>query len=110
MKTPKLTLDIARQFSTEPVGRYVKDGLHSGEVFRETLLRPALDKAEIVEIVLDGTEGYGSSFLEEAFGGLVRHGFRADELLRRLSFVSNEDPTLVDEITDYVRQQGTRTA
>lgn len=110
MKTPKLTLDIARQFSREPAGRYVKDGLHSGEVFREKLLRPAFDKAEIVEVVLDGTEGYGSSFLEEAFGGLVRKGLPAAEVLRRLAFVSMEDPTLVDEIREYVQQQGDRVA
>ena len=51
---------------------------------------------------MDGVAGYGSSFLEEAFGGLVRvEGFTAEALKEKIRFVS-EDPTLEKEIWDYV--------
>ena len=76
-----------------PGGRFVKDGPFSGEWFRENILTPALLDAiahqEPLTVELDGVAGYGSSFLEEAFGGLVRRGIvaRAD-LQRYLSVVA----------------------
>jgi hypothetical protein len=42
--------------------------------------------------VLDGTRGYLSSFLEEAFGGLVRrHGFKPSDLSQVLE-IKAKDP------------------
>lgn len=71
-------IHVARDFSRFPGGRYKKDGPYSGEAFREEMLVPALLEAlksnSVVEVELDGTAGYASSFLEEAFGGLVREG------------------------------------
>lgn len=65
-----------RDFAPSPGGRFVSDGEYSGEWFREEILAPALRKAstesEALVVILDGTSGYGSSFLEEAFGGLIR--------------------------------------
>ena len=79
------TIDIAKDFSDTPLGRYPTDGPHSGERFREEFLYPALKKNDSVSIVIDGTEGYGSSFLDEAFGGLVRKGYyTADQLEKSL--------------------------
>lgn len=66
-------IDISKNFSDVPAGRYKTDGPNSGERFRNDLLVPALQTRERVEVILDGAEGYGSSFLEEAFGGLVRN-------------------------------------
>jgi hypothetical protein len=76
-----------------PGGRFVKDGPFSGEWFREELLRPALEAAlrgrYAVTVELDGTAGYGSSFLEEAFGGLVReNGFRPSDLEHHLIVIA----------------------
>lgn len=97
-------INVAKDFSRWPAGRYRSDGPYSGEVFRDDILVPALDKAEVVEVELDGARGYGSSFLEEAFGGLVRLGrFTSDQLLRRLRVVSNDDPSLSQEIQAYIR-------
>ncbi|WP_371734335.1 STAS-like domain-containing protein [Acidisphaera sp. S103] len=63
-------------YAPAPGGRFASDGPFSGEWFRETVLRPALSRAishgTKVRVELDGTAGYGSSFLEEAFGGLIR--------------------------------------
>ncbi|QEX16038.1 hypothetical protein FRZ44_13300 [Hypericibacter terrae] len=92
---------IARDFSEVPAGRFERDGPFSGEAFRERHLKPALSAGQAV-VNLDGTEGYGSSFLEEAFGGLVRRGyFSASELHKRLKIVSR-DQALVDEVWEYI--------
>jgi hypothetical protein len=79
------TLSVARDFSRSPAGRFRSDGQYSGEEFRERLLWPALEEFDQLEVDLDGVLGFGSSFLEEAFGGLVRvHGISAADLRRRL--------------------------
>lgn len=78
-------IHVSEDFSATPGGRFIADGEFSGERFRDQLLRPALANNDCVEITLDGTRGYGSSFLEEAFGGLIRLGyFSKDEIRRKL--------------------------
>lgn len=94
-------IDIGSEFTRFPAGRYVSDGIFSGEKFRDTVLVPALRAYREVRVLLDGTMGYGSSFLEEAFGGLVRVGFDKQDLLRRLLLVSN-DRSIVEEIQEYI--------
>lgn len=86
------TFKIASEFSFVPAGRYVTDGAYTGERFREEFLKPMLERENVVEIDIDGAAGYGSSFLEEAFGGLVRKGyFSAKQLHERLKII-NRDP------------------
>lgn len=79
-------IDIGIDFSRTPLGRYhPKDGPNSGERFRQELLVPALKEHAKVIVRIDQVEGYGSSFLEEAFGGLVRkEGFSSSELKTKL--------------------------
>lgn len=78
-------IKIASAFSEFPAGRYRADGPYSGQAFREDVLIPALKSSHgTLHVSLDGTLGLGSSFLEEAFGGLVRAGFRASELHARM--------------------------
>ena len=67
-----LMINVARDFSKYPGGRFYSDGPFSGERFREEFLVPALKTGFAVHVILDGTLGYGASFLEEAFGGAVR--------------------------------------
>lgn len=99
-------INIERQFSRYPAGRYLSDGPYSGEKFRTDFLIPAMeaDKERFV-VELDGARGYGSSFLEEAFGGLVRAGYPADEILARIDLRS-EDASLIEEIREYILDQG----
>ena len=86
-------INVARQFSPEPAGRVPADGDFNGQRFRNELLIPLLQKREHVIVDFDGTEGYGSSFLDEAFGGLVRDGyFTESELRELLKIQSSEDP------------------
>lgn len=81
-------IDIGKDFTDTPLGRYASDGSFSGERFRDEYLLPALKGDEQVSVIIDDVEGYGSSFLEEAFGGLVRkHGFTAKELHSKLIVV-----------------------
>ena len=102
MSTTK-TIIIAKDFSEEPIGRYPEDSPDCGQNFRENLLAPSLRANDVVIVNLDGTEGYGSSFLEEAFGGLVRKcGFSKSELTRKLQLISEEDTSLITEIQEYI--------
>jgi hypothetical protein len=85
------TIRIAEQFSPYPAGRFFSDGPDSGQRFREQFLVPALKQEGKIIVHIDGTDGYHTSFLEEAFGGLIRFGhITANELLQRLEIV-NED-------------------
>lgn len=86
------TIRVA-DYAPAPGGRFVTDGPYSGEWFRNEVLCPALASAirsgEVLTVELDGTSGYGSSFLEEAFGGLVRErGFTPADLRRSLAVVA----------------------
>lgn len=96
------TIDVAKQFSKYPGGRFPEDGDDSGQRFRDEFLAPALKRASHVTVRLDGTLGYGSSFLEEAFGGLVREiGFDAKALRNNLAIVSKDD-TLSYTVWRYI--------
>ncbi len=97
------SINVTKQFSEYPAGRYRSDGKFSGEVFRDDWLAPYLSEHDIVEIDLDGAMGYGSSFLEEAFGGLVRkHHMTPSSLRSKLRIKSEDEPSLVDEIWIYI--------
>ena len=73
-----MTINIAERFSRHPAGRVALDGPDNGERFREEILVPALNEAlgsghgGRVIVDIDGCRSFGSSFLEEAFGGLAR--------------------------------------
>lgn len=85
-------IEIARDFSKFPGPRYRVHGNFSGEEFRDEVLAAALrteiDNDSVLTVVLDDVAGYGSSFLEEAFGGLLRAGFSKQDLDRHLQIVA----------------------
>ncbi|MCX7091895.1 MAG: STAS-like domain-containing protein [Methylobacter sp.] len=101
MNTTTTIIDIGQDFSRYPAGRYKTDGPFSGEIFRAQFLVPVLDNNEHAIIELDGTAGYGSSFLEEAFGGLVRLGYSSAQIKTAVTLHS-EDPSLLEEIEEYI--------
>jgi len=99
-------IDIGKDFSVTPMGRYhPSDGPNTGERFRNEYLLPALRGGEKVSVRIDQVEGYGSSFLEESFGGLVRVcGFNATDLKKNLTIIS-QDPDYniyIDIIWRYI--------
>ncbi len=95
-------IDVAREFTRYPAGRFKDDGPYSGQRFREEFLVPVLDSGEKISLRLDGTAGYGSSFLEEAFGGLVRAGYDKEKVLTAFT-IDTRDPSLLNEIQDYIK-------
>lgn len=79
-----MNYSLANEFTRTPAGRYSSDGPFSGERFREEVLLPALRGGKQIAVNLDGAIGFGSSFLEEAFGGLIRAGMVESDLKKRL--------------------------
>lgn len=100
----KCVISIANDFSKTPAGRYETDGPYSGQRFRNELLIPTLQDCDKVTINLDGTIGYGSSFLEEAFAGVVRLNiFSKKELLKKLTIISSRE-LYKETIINYIRE------
>ena len=91
---------IADDFSKYPAGRFAEDGPYSGADFRDNILAPALQDEgfDKVVVVFDGVAGVGSSFLEEAFGGLVREHKMERALLDRKLQLKADDPDLQDYV------------
>jgi hypothetical protein len=103
MKT--IYLNIAKEFSRFPAGRFKSDGPYSGELLCDRLADILIELEDYTDLVveLDGTMGYGSAFLEEAFGGLVRrYKLSAAELRNTLTIRSEWDSSLVTEVWEYI--------
>lgn len=101
------TLIIAKDFTPAPGARNIDEGPYSGEEFLKKVLRPLFERALkedfTVLVDLDNTEGYATSFLEEAFGGLARI-YGPDKVLNHLDFKSEDEPLLIDEIELYIKE------
>lgn len=101
------TIKISTEYSETPLGRYPEDGDYNGARFRDDYLRAALEKEDKVVVDIDDVEGYGSSFLEEAFGGLVRKGyFTATDLKRKLEirYLHSEFRIYGELIWKYIKE------
>lgn len=96
-------IKISEVFSDSPGGRLIIDGKYSGEEFRQKHLEPCVLAGVPFLVDLDGTFGYATSFLDEAFGGLARKYTKAI-VLGLINFKSDEDPELIDRITGYIKQ------
>lgn len=101
MNEPTHVVDVGIDFTRFPAGRTTSDGPFCGEVFRDRFLRPWLDKHEPIVVKLDSALGYGSSFLEEAFGGLIRLQYPKAEVIS-LVRLDTADPILRREIEGYI--------
>lgn len=97
-------LIVVRDFGPVPYGRYPSDGEYNGTSFRKLLakeLRNAIKHKEVLTVVLDGYNRYGRSFLDEAFGGLIREeNFTYEELKNHLKYTHSlvaAIPLVIDE-------------
>ena len=102
-------INIAHDYSETPGARYISDGPFSGEEFRDKLLEPrylnCLSLGIKLIIDFDGGYGYPITFLEEAFGGLVRKGYSGIDLLNNTIFVSNEEPKIIEDIKILILEE-----
>lgn len=103
-----LMINIVKDFSRCPGARYPEEGNNSGQEFREKLLSPkfreAIESGNHLIVILDGSAGYATSFIEEAFGGLVREGrYTLEQILNTMEIVSNEDPSYIDDAKAYMK-------
>lgn len=97
------TINIAKDFSPLPFGRYETDGKYNATTFRKDFLVPAMNEYDEVRIVLDGlSESVGSSFYSESFVGLIaKENFSKEEVLKKLKLVSQR-PDIKEEIIYYI--------
>ena len=104
-----MKIDIASDFSLKPFGRDENDGKFSGKRFRDEKLIPAFrDSQESIDVFLDNVKrGYGSSFLEEAFAGLLRNEITYLEVKNRLNIVTTNEGYM-EEIWEYIEEQKER--
>lgn len=103
-----IIISIAEDFSSTPGARYRTDGEFSGEQFFEEILKDNFQKAvdndcDLI-VVLDGTHGYATSFLDEAFGRLLTC-FSLEQTNNYLKIISEEEPYLKDEIQEYLNDR-----
>lgn len=102
-----IEINIAKDFSPTPGGRYINEGPDSGELFRETLLIPkyteAVEKNEKLRIILDGCFGFPSSFIDESFGGLARK-LNDKNIFSKIEVISNDQPSLIEMIKKAVEE------
>lgn len=111
--SPKL---IVAKYSEYPGPRYCIQGEYSGEDFYHQTLNSyfadAYEKKVKLFVYLDGTAGYASSFLDEAFGNLV-YDFSKKIVQTYIEIVSNQEPDwksmiLNDVFDDWENRRLTR--
>lgn len=102
-------IEVIKDFNPKPYGRNNDDcpecHLTSGQAFREKHLVKALNKFDKVVVDLTGRNRYGRSFLDEAFGGLIRYeGFTKEELDRKLDYKHDDLESVLLIIADRINK------
>lgn len=105
-----MKIKVLTDFSKVLGARYYSDGPFSGTEFFDRLLSDrfseSIKKGEKLEVDLDGTEGYASSFINEAFR-LLAAKYGPDHVSINLIIISNEVPKYkirVKEAIDEARK------
>lgn len=117
MKTMNTVINefkISKDFSETPGPRFEDEGAFSGEILRKEYLLPRIENSlvrqEKLRVDLDGTHGYLTSFLEEAFGGLIRENrIPLSDIDKTLIIISTEEPYLLEDIKDYLQEAHSET-
>lgn len=105
-----IMINVAKEFTETPGARYKTQGAFSGEEFRDDILYPkfieSISNNEKLVVNLDGGYGYGSSFLEEAFGGLVRKLKEEKNIhykdVKEIEIISDDNIVWIDKIKTYI--------
>lgn len=93
------------EFSRTPYGRTEKDGAFNGKRFRLQKLKPALENNDCVSVDFSDVAPPGSSFLHEAFGGLIRYeNMTLDTILPKLKII-NSFPLYEIQIRKFLEEE-----
>lgn len=94
-------ISVLKDFSEFPKLRYNELSAFSAEKFYHEVLNEkfaeTINNDGVLEVNLDNTAGYTSSFLDEAFGNLV-YDFGLDEVRNHLQIITNDEPYWLDMI------------
>lgn len=90
------------EFSEYPGPRYKTQGSNSGQEFYEKFLKIKFQEVldnnyQYLVVDLDGTAGYASSFIDEAFGNLLID-YNYQDIKNKLKIISNEEESWIDVI------------
>lgn len=107
-----MEINVVKEYTDKPGARYESQGSNSGQKFRDTILYPkfieTIEKNETLIVNLDGGYGYGSSFLEETFGGLVRRLKKENndnyKRVGEIVIISNDNKTWIEKIKGYIKE------
>ena len=100
------TINVANDFSIIPSGRQKSDGSATGQHFYEILVDSLskLTEGQQLSINFDGVLTAGSSFLDEAFGGLVRNGIiKRKDFHKIIIIIADEHPEIKEKVSKYVK-------
>ncbi|MBB1380069.1 MULTISPECIES: STAS-like domain-containing protein [unclassified Pseudoalteromonas] len=102
-------ITLINDFHPKPYGRYNKDcptcPETSGEAFRTKILAKDLRAFDKVIVDLSGRNRYGRSFLDEAFGGLIRKdGFTKLDLDNKLIYKHDNLESILIIIEDRIKK------
>jgi phosphomannomutase len=104
-----IIIDIKNDFSSTTGFRTYDDGSKSGLEFYDELLKDKFKEAQELKVklkvILDGGEGYTSSFLNEAFR-LLGQTYGSDNVWNNLMIVSEEMPKYIKKIKDSIYEMG----
>lgn len=105
--TKDIYFSIANDFSKYPGPRFSKEGEFSAEELLDkhliNLFKNACDSNSKLIVDIDGTFGYATSFLEGAFGELVRR-FNKEKVQNHILIQSKETPLFKEEIEKFINE------
>lgn len=95
-----MTLHVAKDFSDCPAGRYFTDGPFSGEALAHRV-HIALATEDKVVVDLDGTRGYGASFIDGFADALRVRGWTGEKLGERFVLISADAKLLAEFLAAF---------
>lgn len=115
----KYNINVVSDFSAYPAGRYRTEGKFSGEAFLIDHLMAkmiaAITEKGILQINLNGMNGYPSSFISGSFGklsfelGKLLGQREASELiLKHIEFICDDSSAKVKAIQDEIKKPITK--
>lgn len=102
-----IKISVLNDFTMAPWARYYEDWDYSWEEFYEEHLKSkyleAIEKKVKIQIDLDGTIWYPSSFLSEVFWRLYTENWK-ESIWDNIEIITEDNPLLLDIIYKYAKE------